>query len=60
MGVHLGGHSQVVDPWGIVMASGGDEETIVKTEIDPSQIAHIRDIFPNLKHRVLDRQEEYI
>ncbi|MEK8198254.1 MULTISPECIES: carbon-nitrogen family hydrolase [Lysinibacillus] len=59
-GVHLGGHSQVVDPWGIVMASGGDEETIVKTEIDPSQIAHIRDIFPNLKHRVLDRQEEYI
>ncbi|WP_431812186.1 carbon-nitrogen family hydrolase [Lysinibacillus sp. FW12] len=25
-GVHLGGHSQVVDPWGIVMASGGDEE----------------------------------
>ncbi|MEA0562697.1 MULTISPECIES: carbon-nitrogen family hydrolase [Lysinibacillus] len=59
-GVHLGGHSQVVDPWGIVMASGGDEETIVKTEIDPSQIAHIRDVFPNLKHRVLDRQEEYI
>lgn len=59
-GVHLGGHSQVVDPWGIVMASGGDEETIVKTEFDPSQIAHIRDVFPNLKHRVLDRQEEYI
>lgn len=59
-GVHLGGHSQVVDPWGIVMASGGDEETIVKTEIEPSQIAHIRDVFPNLKHRVLDRQEEYI
>lgn len=59
-GVHLGGHSQVVDPWGIVMASGGDEETIVKTEIDPSQIAHIRETFPNLKHRVLDRQEEFI
>ncbi|WP_445477276.1 carbon-nitrogen family hydrolase [Lysinibacillus irui] len=59
-GVHLGGHSQVVDPWGIVMASGGDEETIVKTEIDPSQITHIRDVFPNLKHRVLDKQEEFI
>ncbi|KMN39487.1 carbon-nitrogen family hydrolase [Lysinibacillus capsici] len=59
-GIQLGGHSQVVDPWGIVMASGGDEETIVKTEIDPSQIAAIRDAFPNLKHRVLDRQEELI
>lgn len=59
-GIQLGGHSQVVDPWGIVMASGGDEETIVKTEIDPSQIATIRDAFPNLKHRVLDRQEELI
>lgn len=59
-GVLLGGHSQVVDPWGIVMASGGDEETIVKTEIDPSQIAHIRNVFPNLKHRVLDKQEEFI
>ncbi len=56
-GVLLGGHSQVVDPWGIVVASGGDEETIVKTEIDPSQIHHIRDVFPNLKHRVLTERE---
>lgn len=57
-GVLLGGHSRVVDPWGIVVASAGDEETILKTEIDPTQIDHIRDIFPNLKHRVLTSQEE--
>lgn len=56
-GVLLGGHSQVVDPWGIVVASGGDEETIVKTEIDPAQILDIRDVFPNLKHRVLTNRE---
>ncbi|MGJ7912498.1 carbon-nitrogen family hydrolase [Neobacillus sp. LXY-1] len=55
--VLLGGHSQVVDPWGIVVASGGEEETVIKTEIDPTQIASIRDVFPNLKHRVINRQK---
>ncbi|RRN72233.1 carbon-nitrogen family hydrolase [Peribacillus simplex] len=57
--VLLAGHSQVVDPWGIVVAAGGDEETIIKTEIDPSQVTKVREVFPNLKHRVLDRQEEF-
>lgn len=53
--VLMGGHSQVVDPWGIVVASAGDQETILKTEIDTSQITHIREVFPQLKHRVLNR-----
>jgi predicted amidohydrolase len=52
-GILMGGHSQIVDPWGVVVASGGDEETIVKTEIDPSQVSKVREAFPNLKHRVL-------
>lgn len=52
-GNFLGGHSQVVDPWGTVIASGGEQETIVKTEIDLKQIEHIRETFPQLKHRVL-------
>lgn len=53
-GTYFGGHSQVVDPWGTVLAKGGDTETIVKTEIDLSQIQRVREDFPNLKHRVLD------
>ncbi|RNB88474.1 carbon-nitrogen family hydrolase [Brevibacillus nitrificans] len=52
-GTFLGGHSQVVDPWGTVLASGGEQETIVKTEIDLKQIQHIRETFPQLKHRIL-------
>ncbi|MET3289082.1 UNVERIFIED_CONTAM: putative amidohydrolase [Brevibacillus sp. OAP136] len=52
-GTLLGGHSQVVDPWGVVIASGGEQEAIVKAHIDQSQIAHIRETFPQLKHRVL-------
>ncbi|MFM1651383.1 carbon-nitrogen family hydrolase [Brevibacillus sp. B_LB10_24] len=52
-GTFLGGHSQVVDPWGTVIASGGEQETIVKAEINLKQIQHIRETFPQLKHRVL-------
>ncbi|MGO0061248.1 carbon-nitrogen family hydrolase [Brevibacillus fluminis] len=52
-GTLLGGHSQVVDPWGVVIASGGEQEAIVKAQIDLGQIAHIRETFPQLKHRVL-------
>lgn len=52
-GVLLGGHSSIVDPWGITLASGGEQETIVKTEIDPTEAGRIREVFPSLKHRVL-------
>ncbi|MBN2981371.1 MULTISPECIES: carbon-nitrogen family hydrolase [Cohnella] len=52
-GVLLGGHSRVVDPWGNPVASAGEHETIVKTEIDPRDVSRIRDTFPSLKHRVL-------
>ena len=51
--VMMGGHSQVVDPWGTVVASGGLLETVVKTEIDPAEVDRVREVFPQLKHRVL-------
>ncbi|WP_026693392.1 carbon-nitrogen family hydrolase [Peribacillus kribbensis] len=49
----LGGHSQVVDPWGVTIASAGEFETVLKAEINLSQIEQIREVFPQLKHRVL-------
>jgi predicted amidohydrolase len=52
-GVLLGGHSQVVDPWGVVIAQAGEKETILTTEIDLEEISVIREDFPQLKHRVL-------
>lgn len=52
-GVLLGGYSSVVDPWGVTLACGGERETIVKAEIDPSEVRRIREEFPSLKHRVL-------
>ncbi|MDT3428227.1 putative amidohydrolase [Paenibacillus forsythiae] len=51
--VLLGGHSSIVDPWGVALASGEEQETIVKSEIDPSEVSRIRETFPSLKHRVL-------
>jgi len=47
------GHSQVVDPWGTPVASAGDEETVVRAEIDPGLVGRVRDIFPPLRDRVL-------
>lgn len=52
-GTFFGGHCQVVDPWGTVIAKGGDNETIVKAEIDLNAIEETRERFPNLRHRVL-------
>ena len=50
-GATLLGHSMIVDPWGTIMASGGDEETIVHTEIDVPGIYRARDRFPGLAGR---------
>ena len=47
------GHSQVVDPWGTPVAAAGDEETVVRAEIDPGLVGRVRDIFPPLRDRVL-------
>lgn len=52
-GTYFGGHSQVVDPWGTVVAKAGDYEAVLKTEIDLAVIEETRERFPNLKHRVL-------
>ncbi|SDP32434.1 carbon-nitrogen family hydrolase [Desulforhopalus singaporensis] len=45
------GHSMVVDPWGTVLAGAGDQEMIVRTEIDTQAVAEARDTFPGLAGR---------
>jgi len=48
------GHSMVVDPWGIILASGGDFECIVKTEMDLDVLYRARAEFPPLRDRVIE------
>jgi deaminated glutathione amidase len=44
------GHSLIVDPWGTVLADGGEEVGIAIADIDTSQSKATRAKVPNLKH----------
>lgn len=45
------GRSTIYDPWGTVLASSGDEATLVTTTIDPDRVASVREEFPALEDR---------
>lgn len=48
------GHSQIIDPWGTVLASATEEnETVVVAEIDLLKLKQIREQLPALRHRRL-------
>lgn len=47
------GRSMVVDPWGSILGSATERETVLKTEIFPETVPQIREEFTPLKDRVL-------
>jgi len=54
-GQHAGGrktygHSLVVDPWGEILADGGEAPGYIIAEVDPSRIAEVRRMIPSLEH----------
>jgi predicted amidohydrolase len=44
------GHSLIVDPWGQVMAEGGEGVGIITATIDPARVAKVRGGLPSLRH----------
>ena len=44
------GHSLIVDPWGEVLADGGEDVGIVTAELDLARIAEARQMVPSLQH----------
>ncbi len=44
------GHSLIVDPWGEILADGGEEEGIVIADIDPQAAVEARRRIPALTH----------
>ena len=47
------GHSLVADPWGRVIAEAPDGVGVTVTDLDLTQITHVREILPSLRHRRL-------
>ncbi len=47
---HTFGHSLIVDPWGDVLADGGDEVGFVTAEIDARRVDEARAMIPSLEH----------
>jgi predicted amidohydrolase len=44
------GHTLVVDPWGEVLADGGESPGIVYAEIDPAAVNRARSMIPSIEH----------
>ena len=55
--ISLYGHSAIIDPWGKVLAQGGDEAAVVMAEADIAQVAAVRKKMPVLADR---RPEVYV
>lgn len=52
-GIQHFGHSSIIDPYGISLASGGYFQCIVKGEIEIEELRSFRRDIPYLQHRVL-------
>ncbi len=44
------GHSLVTDPWGEILAEGGEAPEIIYADIDPARVAKVRSMIPSLEH----------
>jgi predicted amidohydrolase len=44
------GHSLIVDPWGVVLADGGEAPGFAVAEIDLARVGKVRGMIPSLEH----------
>ena len=44
------GHTLIVDPWGEVLADGGEAPGIVYADVDPGRVRKVRGMIPSLEH----------
>jgi predicted amidohydrolase len=44
------GHSLIVDPWGEVLADGGDKVGWITADVDPAKVQQARQMIPALRH----------
>lgn len=51
-GETFGGSSLIVDPWGTILAEGGDGEGVVRAELDLAAVEAVRKLIPVFEDRV--------
>jgi predicted amidohydrolase len=44
------GHSLVIDPWGRILAEGGNEPSVILAVVDPAEVTAARAKIPSLQH----------
>lgn len=44
------GHSLIVDPWGEILADGGEEPGVIFADVDPARVLEARAMIPSLQH----------
>jgi predicted amidohydrolase len=49
-GLRSWGHSLIVDPWGEVLADGGEDVGFITADIDPARVETARNMIPALQH----------
>lgn len=47
------GHSMIVDPWGVVLASLGEGEGVAMANLDARSLSKVRERLPSIEHRRL-------
>ena len=52
------GRSMIIDPWGLVLAQGGDAPTVLVADCPTAEIDRVRKAIPALKHRRLPNQAD--
>jgi predicted amidohydrolase len=45
------GHSLVVDAWGSIVAEAGDDDDLLRADLDPADVERARDVNPSLANR---------
>jgi deaminated glutathione amidase len=50
-GHRSGGRSMIIDPWGVVLATAPDAETVIVADLDLGRLQEIRHRLPALAHR---------
>ncbi|NMC55876.1 MAG: hypothetical protein GYA50_01465 [Eubacteriaceae bacterium] len=52
--IQYGGNAAIIDPWGVVLAKGGEKEEIITAEADLSIIENIRNTINVFRDRRVD------